>query len=102
MADNAIVVLTVDQFASVVRRDVVPEILELLLNKPEPPTLLTKRALARELSCSESTVDRLVRRGMPSIRVLDARRFDLKKCIAWNQAQGGSDESDDSGTSITF
>jgi len=49
---------------------------------PVPPDLLTRTAVAAALSCSESTADRLIRRGaLPSVRLADGlvrvRRADL-------------------------
>jgi hypothetical protein len=50
----------------------------------DPDRLLSKVDLAAKLSCSPSTVDRLVRTGMPiACMVGDARRFDLAQCTAW-------------------
>ncbi len=49
--------------------------------------LATKSELARELSCSTATVDRMVREGMPFVAVGRTRRFDLADCRAWCEAR---------------
>jgi hypothetical protein len=53
-----------------------------------PQPLVDKRELARMLSVSPATVDRLVRAGLPFVPVGDVRRFDVTACRAWLEEQG--------------
>jgi len=55
---------------------------------PEPSGLLRKSGLARALSISTSTVDRLVREGLPYEPAGSGKRFDLKACRVWLAARG--------------
>lgn len=51
--------------------------------------LLSKAALARKLSVSVATIDRLTREGMPlAAHVGDSRRFDIEACRAWLATRG--------------
>lgn len=49
----------------------------------ESPALLDRSGLARALSASVATVDRLVQAGLPSVHLVDARRFILADVLAW-------------------
>lgn len=57
---------------------------------PEDPSrLLSKGELAKKLSVSSSTVDRLTGDGMPiAAYVGDSRRFDLAACRGWVEQRG--------------
>lgn len=48
---------------------------------PSPPSYLSRSSLARELDCSESTVDEMVRRGVipPPLRLSSG-------CVRWRWA----------------
>jgi hypothetical protein len=53
-------------------------------NETTKPILLDRAALARELSCSPSQIDKLRGQGMPTIWVGDsAPRFELAPCLEW-------------------
>jgi hypothetical protein len=56
--------------------------------EPEPTGLLSRRALAKHLSRSVATVDRLVLEGLPHSFVGDSKRFDLQDCLDWLAARG--------------
>ena len=47
------------------------------------PALLDRGRLARELCCAPATVDRMVKEGLPFVRVGSDRRFDLHAVKAW-------------------
>jgi excisionase family DNA binding protein len=53
--------------------------------------LLTRAELADALRCSTSTVDRLVQRGMPAVRLLGERRYRLDACLAWLESERADD-----------
>lgn len=56
---------------------------------PEPERYVTRRELARLMGVSVTTVDRLVRAGMPSETWgRRARRFRPSVAIAWARAHG--------------
>lgn len=50
------------------------------------PALLDRTALARALTCSPSHVDNLRKRGLPTVLLGEAKRFDLAAVLAWLQA----------------
>lgn len=54
------------------------------------PVLVDKAALAGRLGCSVTHVDSLRRRGMPTVLVGSAVRFEVERCVEWLRA---SDES---------
>jgi predicted DNA-binding transcriptional regulator AlpA len=47
------------------------------------PALLDRNGLAHALGLSVATIDRLARAGLPSVRLIDARRFVLADVLAW-------------------
>lgn len=47
------------------------------------PTLLDRTALARALSCSPSTVDNMRKKGMPTLFIGEAPRFELAAVLHW-------------------
>ncbi len=49
--------------------------------------LLDRNGLARALGVSTSTVDRLVRTGLPCLLVCEARRFELPAVLEWLRAR---------------
>ena len=51
------------------------------------PQLLDRKGLARALGTSTSTVDRLVRTGIPCLLVCEARRFELAAVLEWLRAR---------------
>lgn len=53
-----------------------------------PPALLDRSELARALGCSTASVDRLVRDGLPSVWLVESRRFELGAVLAWLRAHG--------------
>lgn len=55
---------------------------------PAAPSLVTKQELARTLSVSVTTIDRLVHDGMPHEAVGSVRRFDLDACRTWLKTRG--------------
>lgn len=75
-----LVTLTAGQLAELVRAEVAAS---LQGGHQAPPALIDKRALAFELGVSERSVDRLREQGLPTVRVLDAVRFDLENVLRW-------------------
>lgn len=61
-----------------------------------PSPLLDKRELARVLSVSPATVDRLDAVGQPFIRVGDAKRYDLATVLAWHRERTESAKEEQS------
>jgi hypothetical protein len=60
-----------------------------------PPPLLDRQALARALTVSLPTVDRLRREeGMPTIWVLESPRFDLREVLEWLRKQKAEQPSE--------
>lgn len=57
------------------------------LTSPTAPALLTRKALASALSCSEKHIDRLRREGLPELRVGDSPRFELVEVLRWLRAR---------------
>jgi hypothetical protein len=66
---------------------VVDERLASLLAKPVV-RLFDRAGLAQALSVSEKTVDRLTSLGMPCVRLIEAKRFELERCLEWLRARG--------------
>lgn len=58
------------------------------------PALLDRGRLARELCCAAGTVDRLVRDGLPFVRVGADRRFDLVHVKAWLESRTNGEETE--------
>ncbi len=54
------------------------------------PLLLDREGLASALGCSSSLVDKLRRRGMPSVRLGDSPRFELEACLGWIRKDGAA------------
>lgn len=52
------------------------------------PALLTRDAIAFELSISPSQLDRLRAQGLPTLRVAGMPRFELADVLAWLRARG--------------
>ncbi|HTV24301.1 MAG TPA: hypothetical protein VMG12_36665 [Polyangiaceae bacterium] len=68
-----VVVLTADQLRQIVR-DAIVEAFE--AQKEDPPAqLLDRSGIARVLGLSTASIDKLRKRGLPSIRVGDVPRF---------------------------
>jgi phage terminase Nu1 subunit (DNA packaging protein) len=64
--------------------------------RPTPDELVTREELARIMRVSVPTIDRLRRKGMPSITWgLRLRRFDASAAMAWarEQEHHGAEES---------
>jgi excisionase family DNA binding protein len=73
------------------RRDVVDAARAIFATAEKPlerTSGLTKQQVAKALGVSCSTIDRLVREGMPVVHVGDHRRFDLADCGPWLRARG--------------
>jgi predicted DNA-binding transcriptional regulator AlpA len=60
-----------------------PEGIAIPASPQVPAPLIDKRELARLLSVSRATIDRLVRDGLPYLPVGDVKRFDVAECRAW-------------------
>lgn len=56
-------------------------------HEPRRPALLTRDALARELSISPSCLARLRREGLPTLFVAGMPRFELADALAWLRAR---------------
>jgi hypothetical protein len=88
-----------DALAAAVRDLLAPIIREAVLDafaelEPEPrPALIDRAALARELHVSTATVSRLMREGLPFVRVGDAARFELARALTWLQSRAEEPKS---------
>jgi hypothetical protein len=82
----------------------VDALLDALLDGPAPSTapplapapaapLCDKREIARALSVSVATVDRLDREGQPHVRIGDAKRYDLAAVLAWHRERSERPET---------
>lgn len=80
-ASVQVVVLTAAQLRELVR-DAIVEALESQKDDPSP-LLLDRNGIARALGLSTSSIDKLRKQGLPSIRVGDVPRFIAGDCIAW-------------------
>lgn len=54
------------------------------------PALLDREGLAARLGCSSSLIDKLRRRGMPTVRLGDSPRFELEACLGWIRKDGAA------------
>jgi hypothetical protein len=68
---------------------VLDERLESLGTKPDA-RLLDRVHLAQALSVSEKTVVRLTAEGMPYVKLVEAKRYELDRCLEWLRARGES------------
>jgi len=85
--------LLVDAISSAVVAQLQPVLDDLA--RPEPaPALLTRAQLAKQLGTSIASVDRLVRRGAPYVRLGDHRRFRLAAVLAWLEQPAGAEGSE--------
>lgn len=67
-------------------RDAVHDAIETLADDLRRPALVTRAQLCRELAISSSTASRLVREGMPSIKLAPGQgavRYDLTEVLDW-------------------
>jgi len=76
----------VDALAAAVAERLEMRLAELLAPAPAP-TLLDRAGLARALGCSVSHVRRLESKGMPTVKLGCAPRYELPKVLAWLQGQ---------------
>ena len=76
-----IVVVSTEDLRSIIR-EAVAEALEGANSTPQK-TLITKEELAQILSCSTYTVQRMIKEGMPHVRLGRAQRFDTEACQEW-------------------
>lgn len=58
------------------------------------PTYLDRGRLGRELCCAPATIDRMVKEGLPFVRVGSDRRFDLHAVKAWLESKTNGEETD--------
>jgi hypothetical protein len=58
---------------------------------PAPAPLVSRHELARALSVSLATVDRLDREGQPYVRIGDAKRYDVAAVMAWHRERTASE-----------
>lgn len=83
-----VVVLTPDQLRELVR-DAVADVLAEHQPAEQPPALLDRAGLARALSLSIGSIDKLRRRGLPEEPLgLDSPRFDLGRVLEWLRSRG--------------
>ncbi len=54
-----------------------------------PLALVDQQGLARALGVSTPTVRRLVREGLPELRVGDAPRYEIEACLGWLRGRRG-------------
>lgn len=81
-----VVVLSPAELASLVR-DAVADALA-AREQAAAPALCDQAGIARALGVSTPTIRKMVRDGMPELRVGDAPRYELATCIAWLRARG--------------
>jgi hypothetical protein len=82
--------LTEADLEALIERRLAAAIAELATQPAEVPALLDRQGLARALSCSTKTLDRL--RGEPNFPetpLYDAPRFELPLVLAWLRARNG-------------
>ncbi len=60
------------------------------LGAQKPPALLDREGLAAALGCSSSLIDKLRRRGMPTVKLGDSPRFELERCLGWIRKDGAA------------
>jgi hypothetical protein len=58
-------------------------VLDALAEHDGRPALLDRTGLARALSCSPSHIDVLRKRGLPTVYVGEAPRFELGSVLTW-------------------
>jgi len=73
--------------------EVIAETASATSKPPEPAPLMDRHGLAQLLDVSLSTVDRLIREGVPRVYVGDAPRFDRERVMAWLEAREGERRS---------
>lgn len=84
-----VVTLTRSELSSLVR-DAVAD----ALGMKSGPVLLDKQGLAHKLGCSASHIDVLRKRGLPTLLVGQAVRFEVEAVFEWLRGPGGEDSSD--------
>ena len=83
-----LVQLAEDDLRKIVRGEVTALLAEERPAEP-PPVLLDREQLARQLSISSKTLDRLRGRpGFPEVRLGDSPRFFVADVLAWLKASG--------------
>lgn len=85
---SSVVLLTEHQVQALITEAVTAALAQ--LETAPPPALLDRVGLARALQCSPSHVDALRRRGMPTVRLGDAPRFELAQCLSWLREHGAA------------
>lgn len=77
---DALVLVRVDELRRVVREEIDQALGQ---SREQAAVLLDREALARALSVSLPTIDRLRRAGMPTTWVVQAPRFELSAVLEW-------------------
>ncbi|MBK8996089.1 MAG: helix-turn-helix domain-containing protein [Myxococcales bacterium] len=85
-APTMVVQMTVEALRELVR-EVQAEVLADHGPAQPAPALLDRAGLARALSVSVSSVDRMIREGCPHVRIGDAPRFSVADVVAWLRAR---------------
>ena len=83
---DGLVLVRLDDLRRVVRGEIDQALGQ---SREQPAVLLDRGALARALSVSMPTIDRLRRAGMPVVWVVQAPRFELSAVLAWLRDRNG-------------
>lgn len=86
----ALVVVTPDQLADIVRSAVADVLAE---QCDDAPALLDRNGIAKALGCSPSSINRLRHEGLPHVLLGDSPRYELAQCLAWLREHRASNVS---------
>lgn len=75
-----------DEIAEAVSERVLAQLADVI--KPQArPSLLSRQELAQELGCGVDLIDKMRKRGMPTVMLCDSPRFELDAVLAWMKSR---------------
>ncbi len=80
---DPIVVLRASDLRAIIRDEFENVLVELDEDRLPVKPLLDSNQCAQALSTSRTTIDRLVRQGMPFVRLGEVRRYDFDEVLTW-------------------
>lgn len=89
VAGEMAVTLTRGQLAALVSAAVAEA-----LGAQAAPALLDRQRLAKALGCSAGHIDKMRKAGLPSLRLIEAVRFELPAVLAWLREHAQANDSE--------
>jgi hypothetical protein len=68
---------------------VADQVVARLLERETTPALLDRNGLAKALGVSVATIERLVKSGLPFVKLVDSKRYILADAMEWLRSRKG-------------